>query len=73
MTSHKALEIWTVYDHPKDYPHHFVARKFLYDQPTSDVAVAPDLKTLRRHFQRWGLYCLPRQPGDDPKIVETWL
>lgn len=70
------LEMWTVYDHPKDHPDMFVARKWCCDGPTmlatDDMFVAPTLEELRRLLPV-GLYRLRRQLGDDPKIVETWL
>jgi hypothetical protein len=72
------LAMWTVYDHPTDYPNTFVARRFDIDgngaTPTASIIVAPDLTTLRDILAfQMGLTCLTRSPGDDPKIVETWL
>jgi hypothetical protein len=69
----QGLEIWAVYDHPKDFPDRFVARKFIYDRMTDKVITAPDLTTLRTHFQQRGLCRLPRDPSDDPVIVECWI
>jgi hypothetical protein len=69
----QGLEIWTIYDHPVDYPDGFIARKFIYDRPTNQVVTAPDMKTLRDHFRRWGLCRMPRDPSDPPNIVETWI
>ena len=73
-----ALAIWTVYDHPLDYPNDFVARRFEIGagghRPTASIIVAPDLETLRRIFlTEMHLTCLARHPADDPKIVECWL
>jgi hypothetical protein len=51
---------WTIYDHPADYPHGYVARKFLIGQgrreplPTNDVLVSDKLDTLRARFGRAG-------------------
>lgn len=67
-----SLEIWTVYENPRDYPGMFVARKFILDKPTDDVQVAPTLEGLRDRLPS-GLTCLTRHPTDDPCIVETWL
>lgn len=75
--SRDILSIWTLYDHPKDYPAGFIARRWeVYATgpvPTDDAVMANDLETLREHFRDCGLYCMPRQPGDDPVIIETWI
>lgn len=72
------LAMWTVYDHPLDYPDKFVARRFDFDasgpKPSASIIVAPDLETLRDILEfELHLVKLMRSPGDDPKIVETWL
>lgn len=67
------LSIWTVYDHPADYPQFFVARRFEYDQPTEDVLVAKEIDILRNTFRARGLHRMERWDGDDAKIIETWL
>lgn len=71
------LQMWTIYDHPTDYPFLFVARKFEVDaagpRPTTEVFVAPSIDRVRFEMVRRGLTCLTRSPEDDPKIVETWL
>lgn len=69
---------WTIYDHPSDYPHAYVARKWLVvagnpePQPAPGVLTHPDLGVLRALLPP-GLTMLPRQPGDDPVILETWF
>lgn len=71
------LSIWTVYDHPKDFPDKYVARRWEIlptgGVPTDDMVTASDLETLRNHFRDAGLYPLPREDGDDGVIVETWI
>jgi hypothetical protein len=67
------LSLWTIYDHPTDYPDNFVAREFLLDKPTDNVLIANSLEQLREAFRRAGLCCITRHPSDDAKIVETWL
>ena len=72
------LRMWTVYDHPLDYPNDFVARLFEVDasgsHPTSSIIITPDLQTMRDMLRfEMGLTFLDRQPEDDPKIVEVWL
>lgn len=73
IVDHYTFSLWTVYDHPRDYPNQFVARRFDVDQPTSDVFVADDLETLREILAAEGLTRLARDPDDDAKIVEVWL
>ena len=67
------LEIWTVYDHPVDYPNSFVARKFFNEQPTQEVIVAQDVEDIRQIFRQWDLQIVPRFPDDMPSIMEIWL
>jgi hypothetical protein len=68
-----SLSMWTIYDHPRDYPHSYVARRFELDKPTGDFTLSPDLEWLRAQFIARGLICLPRDAADDPVIVETWI
>jgi hypothetical protein len=73
------LAMWTIYDHPTDYPNHFVARKYIIAQGTRDpigtkeVRLEAHLYVLREHFAGLGLMCVPRWEEDDTKIVETWM
>lgn len=71
------LPMWTVYDHPSDYPNCFVARQMLVyrdgSQETTQIMISPDLQSIREQMVWRGLTCLGRQPGDDPVIVEVWL
>lgn len=75
--SDNTLSMWTVYDHPSDLPHNFVARRFEVDAAgavgTSDVLIAPNLRALRACLASRGLTPLCRAESDDPVIVETWL
>jgi hypothetical protein len=70
------LEIWTVFDHPDDYPGEFVARKWLVFggayYPTHDVFTGPTLQSVRDQIPP-GLWCSPRAPEDEPAIVESWF
>lgn len=71
-----ALEMWTIYERPADYPGHFVARKSFVNEhgafATSDALFAQTLESLRAKLPPH-LFCIPRQPGDEPSIVEVWL
>jgi len=70
------LSIWTVYDHPSDFPHSYVARRAEVNrhgvQPTADVMVG-ELSIIRASFLQAGLTCLPRSEDDEAHIVECWL
>jgi hypothetical protein len=67
------LSLWTVFDHPKDFPDTFVARRFEAGNGPTDDVVSGELALIREAMTRCGLYRLARAPSDDPKIVETWL
>ena len=73
----EALSMWTVYDHPRDYPRGFIARRFVVDdggaRATRDVLTNDDLFALRAQLLARGLTVITRMPADDPKIVEVWL
>lgn len=66
------LPIWTVYDHPRDFPGAFVARLSILDKPTAKLLHSDTLEGLRAQLPN-GLTCLQRSPSDDPVIVECWL
>ena len=71
------LSMWVVYDHPADFPTEFVARRHEVvaggSRPTNEAMSSRSLDMLRDELVGRGLTCLTRMPGDDPKIVETWL
>lgn len=73
--ANEELSIWTVYERPLDHSQNFVARRWLatpQPAPTDDVLFADNLDSLRQKMPE-GLVRMPRQPGDDPVIVETWM
>ena len=70
------LWVWVIYDHPKDYPHHFVVRaQIIIDGQT--IHGSPRLFATLGHARKYGippgLVCFQRAPEDDPVIVESWL
>lgn len=72
------LAVWTIYDHPLDFPDSYVARQWLVGetglQATANVVQSQDLEVLRTMMLvDLGLTCLPRSPEDDPKVVESWV
>ncbi len=70
------LSMWTVYERPMDRPDSYVARRWVVRNgqlaATNDLHIAEDLVRLRRLLPQ-GLERLPRDPEDDPVIVETWI
>lgn len=73
------LSTWTIYEHPSDYPDSYVLRETRIEAGTDPVLgpayVFVTLDDARDGVQRLapGAYCMTRDPGDDPVIVETWL
>jgi hypothetical protein len=72
------LSMWTIYDHPLDYPNGYIARRWKVGGPgpdpipTSDTFAAATLDGVRALLPP-GLTRLGRLPDDDPTIVETWV
>ena len=67
------LAIWVVYDHPKDFPDYFIARRWLNDTPTDSLVMCSDLDLLRGQLEEMGLVQVQPLEGDDAVILETWL
>lgn len=71
-----SLSMWSVYERPSDYPAGFVARRFLiwpgHAEATAESVRGASLEDVRRQLPP-GLYRIPRQAGDAPHIVESWL
>lgn len=70
------LHIWTIYDRPLDFPDRVVVRRFEVTggqtRATPGVSVHETLDQARASLSP-GLFCFPRQAGDEPQIVECWL
>lgn len=71
------LEIYTVYEHPKDFPNDFVLRRiFLLDDGSlemeKEAVTAPSLDEIRKAIPPGRVRVL-RRPDDDPVIVECWI
>lgn len=72
------MTMWTVYDHPTDFPDHYVARQHaIYDDnstgPTDSTIVCDDLEILREQLRSRGMTPLIRELNDPAKIIETWI
>jgi hypothetical protein len=68
--------MYTIYDHPRDYPEKFVVRRCVV-MATGEIehldGYACDTLEQARALVPPGLFCQPRQTEDDPVIVETWF
>ena len=73
----ETLSVWVVYDHPPDYPRHYVARRFIVNAAgqrlSTDFMYAVDIEAIRAVLRKRGLAMLARDPRDAPKIVEVWI
>ena len=71
------LSIWTVFDHPSDFPHTFVARRFEAGKGTSggptDDVITGDLAMIRTSMEMCGLFRMQRAPIDPLNVIETWM
>lgn len=71
------IDLWVIYDHPSDYPNHFVVRR---QRVNADSTISLDshcfltvtIAEARSHIPS-GLTRVPRSAEDSPVIVETWL
>lgn len=71
------LSMWVVYEHPKDFPASWVARRWDlrkgHPVATANMIETNSLAEVRALLERMGLTCMPRDPRDEPQIVEVWL
>lgn len=70
--------LWTLYDHPLDFPDCFVARKYsgltgkATDEYVTGATPGEVLVKIQAIDPNPNMF-LPRDPGDDPKIMGTWI
>jgi hypothetical protein len=68
----------TIYERPADFPDEYVARLWLIRRGTKEpvtteiVLRSASLEALREMLPP-DLHRLPREPGDEEQIVETWV
>jgi len=66
--------IWVIYDHPRDFPGHFVVRIAWGLDMAPLAQLAPTLEAARRlAIENGASFCLGRHPTDDPCIAECWI
>lgn len=72
----KTIDFFVIYDSPRDFPGRFVTRRWSVTKGQKSTAhEATDHATLdeARQAVPQGLKCLPRQPEDEPQVVEAWF
>lgn len=74
------LKIYTLYDHPADFPNAYVVRCWLTvkGNPVPMAMAGPfmvtaDLNKIATKMQEMGLTPIARNAEDDPKIMRTYL
>ena len=70
------LPMFTIYDHPTDWPDFYVARLWwtLPEAKATDFTIMDrDLERIQTTIDALGMVRLDRSPEDDPKILETWI
>jgi hypothetical protein len=72
------LSMWVIYDHPKDEPASFIARRWVIMEgemrPTLETISCQTVQAIRDFLTgSMALTRFPRSPGDDPCILEVWL
>ena len=79
MSDDDFLSLWTIYESPADYVGQYVVRRTEIRRwpqaaivVTNDMYVADSLEEARELLPP-GLFCVGRQPDDDPVIAEVWL
>lgn len=72
----KPIRMLTIYNSPRDFPGLFVIREwFVYPNRMERGELKGTAQTLAnaRRLIPEGWTCIPRQPGEDTKIQETWV
>jgi hypothetical protein len=77
MATATALDIYVIYARPRDLPAPFVVRKQSV-WPSGTISIAAEASTFgsladARASLPPGLFCIAREPSDDPVIVESWV
>lgn len=74
------ITVWVIYERPRDYPGLFVVRpQHPHRDAYGDFYVTYGDATTHRTLEEArqvippGLVRVPRDPRDDPKIVESWI
>lgn len=72
-----SISFWVVYDHPKDEPDTYIARRWTITNGvlcfTRDTITCQTVTAIRDWMRNAGLVHFNRSPADDPAILESWL
>ncbi len=73
----EVLNMWVVYDHPRDFPYGYMARRWEVragqNHPTTETMASTMLGEIRARLEQKGLVKIGRSEDDEPCILETWL
>jgi len=64
--------LYVIYDHPRDFPDHWVVRVWHGEIPRGDGVLFDSLEEARASLPP-GATNLHREPGDDSAIAECWV
>jgi hypothetical protein len=72
------FKVYTVYNHPTDYPDDYVVRTWssVDAKPTPDLELFmqdKDLNVIREKLQSMGLYRIDEDGSPDGVILESWI
>jgi hypothetical protein len=69
------LLMWSIFDHPPDFPDSYVARPFStrLGCPLTVHFQHAQLEHVRAAMMHLGLTCITRGTCDPPYLMETWL
>lgn len=76
--SEQVLSLYVIYDHPRDFPQHYVMRRWDIHPalpapiPNGNPMIAKELETVRQGVPP-GYICIGRHSCDDPAILEVYI
>lgn len=75
MANTDVIDMYGIYDNPKDAPGKFIVRRWEVRAGKvegKERVIWDTLEEARKSVSN-GRTAIPRQPSDDPCIVETWM
>ena len=75
----EALNIYVVYNKPKDFPDEYVVRRWVVNSdgtgmPNRNIMLkSRNIDAIRDSLNAVGLHRIQRFVNDDPVILETWV
>lgn len=71
-TNESIFITWCIYERPKDFPEHFVVRRWFWGTPDHCCQICETLEQARAAVPE-GHYRMPPEPNDDRSIREVWI